>query len=600
MRSQFDGSPSDLHKIIVVMTVAAVLAVLVLVGATAIWQTQHVFPMPIHDDMFDRLKLYRTAASPISLLEYLISAHNEHRILTTRLIMILDEKFAGGREYIQIVATNLVQACCCVLAYRAVTTSQAEGAWSLTTKTLAFITFAISFINPNFLYTLIVPFQLQHAIMAFICLVAAVLMSNASDKHIDRLSGTRLLIALLALSIVGTFTLGNAPAILIAVAVTAVILRWHPAFIGLLSLLATAQTILVLLTTTSVGSRSYDFAAIVKFVLLYLGAPFFRFDPWPAPFVSYWSPPIDLTAAFGLLIVLAGVVFGLARLLRPGFGGRAGVFGLFILMIVVITGLAAATSRSQFGVLEASNKKYASFAALGLVGFLAISIGVALESVRLRPLTLPVLFSAFLLFLLPVSFLGYEREGRIWQKMVDRNWEAASAIFSKVGHRAALREIYTDEPSLVEYVGYIEPRGRSIFSRYTFRWGDSINDELGRRRETACRSEVQSLDQISPTDLTDVFHMPGKSMTMLGWTWMTTERAPSETVVAVDSSSRVVGIARTTRASSRSEEWLGQKISVDIGWFGYVRMIDSSALAFIALSHDGSTYCKLGSVGQVR
>lgn len=590
------GSASGLDFLGVTLAVFAGLVVL----ATLNWQFYHQFPMPIHDDMFDRLRFYRAVGGARALFDYLISAHNEHRVLTTRLVTMFDEHFVRGREYVQVIATNLFQLGSAFVVYRAIVVSQGDRAWSIFEKGLAFATIALLFINPNFLYTLIVPFQLQHAIMTFICVLGAWFVSRASGTpSTSATSAARLLAVLIPLAFVGTFTLGNAPVILIAAAASAIVLRWSPVAILIVTTSAAIHLVTVLATTASVGTRSYDFVAILKFTVIYLGAPFVRFGPWPAGYATWWSS-VELTSVLGSVVLATVLMFGIARLLKPGLGGRVAIFGFVILVIVIVTGFAAGLSRAQFGILEAANKKYASFAALGSVGVLAIASGVVRDLFESRAWSRSVLFASMLVVVLPMATFGYARETRIWQKMIERNWEAASAVFAKVGHRDVLRNLYTEESSLTEYIGYIESRGRGIFSYFPFRWGDDIEGVLAQRREVRCRSEVQTIDRVSATDLTDVFRVPGTPVSISGSTWMTDDRAPPATVVALDGSNRVLGVARITRTSARIEEWLGQKVDQSVGWYGYARLIDSSPVTFIALSNSRRSYCKLGGLGNSR
>ena len=165
---------------------------------------------------------------------------------------------------------------------------------------------------------------------------------------------------------------------------------------------------------------------MIIFALIYWGAPFYRFDTWPSGYVTWeGAGPIEIYAAatFGGIVLATAIVFGLVRLAKPNFGGRLAMFGLVILLIVIATGCAAAHSRAQFGILEGASKKYSSFAALGWLGVLALATGVADHIWQTRKSGWPAM--ALLLLLVPLSTLGYFRETRIWQKMIDRTTEAS-------------------------------------------------------------------------------------------------------------------------------------------------------------------------------
>ncbi|MEA2741138.1 MAG: hypothetical protein QOH05_4445 [Acetobacteraceae bacterium] len=575
----------------------------VIVAATLVWQWHHSFAMPFYDDLFDRLRFYRDKSSLDVFLGYLVSPHNEHRIMTTRLLAIADERFFSGREHTQVIVTNLLQCLSAYIAYRFVFLAELGRDLHASRRLFVFMSILLLFINANVFYTLIVPFQVAHAIMAFLVIVAATLMSRAASAEMSVAEQARLLLGLVALGIVGTFTLGNAPVVLIAAAATAVVLRANLWLIVVIGLLAVAHTVLILATTNAVVGTVFNAVAILKFALIYWGAPFLRFDAWPASYVSWpASGPLAVYAAgaMGAVVLATAVGFGLLRLFKPGFGGRLGIFGFTVLVAVVVTGIAAAHSRADFGILEAANKKYASFAALGWLGVLAVYTGIARQRWTSPSQRETPVFALLLAVLLPLSIAGYTRETRIWQKMIDRNWEASLALFLHVNDRNHLHDVYTDESEIGKYVDFIEPRGRGIFSYFPFRWGDDAKPLLAVRLPTECRGVVERLDPIPAQDLTNVFPSPGTPMSTAGWAWMAQDHAPPETVIAVDARDRIVGVARTTRSASNAEEWLGQKIDQDIGWFGFVRMSDAPPVSFIALSSDRAHFCVLGHLGDAR
>jgi len=586
-----------------VATAEAMAAALVaiIVAATVRWQWRHSFAMPIYDDLFDRLRFYNAMKGAQEFLTYLISTHNEHRITTTRLIAIADELFFSGREHTQVIATDILQFASAYLVYRVFI---ADLGRNVEASRRLFIGFSILllFVNPNFFYTLVVPFQIQHAIMALLVIIASALMSRAATSDIPVSGQIRLVSCLVAIAAVATFTLGNAPAILISAAATAVILRCRPAIVVTLVVLAFAHTVIMLATTNGVGTETFDVIKIGKFALIYWGAPFLRFDPWPSNYVTWgWSDNLGvyLSAGFGAVVLFTTVGFGAIRLLKPGIGGRVAIFGFMILVAIVVTGLAAAHSRAQFGILEGASKKYASFAALGWVGVLAVFTGILRERLTWGRSEAPV-FALFLAIVLPLSAAGYMRETRIWEKEIDRTWEASLAVFLHVDDRAYLQDVYTDEPQLRQYIGYVEPRKRGIFSYFPFRWGDDAKIVLATRRPANCRGGVERVDPIPAQALTHLFQSPGTPEIISGWAWMDKDHEPPETIIAVDTRDRIVGLARMTRASASAEEWLGQKFNQNLGWFGFARPIEPSPLTFFALSADGKEFCELGRLGSVR
>lgn len=354
------------------------------IAGTVKWEIGNLFAIPAYDDMFDHARMYRALGSGKQFFSYLISAHNEHRIFTTRIVSYLDDMFFHGREYTQIAVTNLLQIVSAGIAWRIMV--RYDNDENPLHKIVLFAIVLLLFINPNLLYTLIYPFQVQHAIMAVLCVGSAAVVANASALPEMSAYGSRRLIAsLLLLAFVATFTLGNAPVILLAAAAMSVILRWRLWIIATLSLLAVGHTAFVLLTTTSTGAQSYNLLSILRFALFYWGGPFIRFDAWPAGYVT-WGASTRLAELCGAVVLAVGAGFGVARFFRRGLGGPAAAFGLTVLVIVIVTGLAAGHARAQFGLLEGASKKYASFAALGWLGVLAVAIGLLQDTWIGRPL----------------------------------------------------------------------------------------------------------------------------------------------------------------------------------------------------------------------
>ena len=568
-----------------------------LIIATIYFESEHLFAIPIYDDMFDRLRMYRAIPDPNKFIEYLFSPHNEHRITTTRLLALLDELQFGGREYVQIFSANIFQCISLLLTVTAFNRGQGH------TSTIGGYLFLCSsllllFVNPDFLYTLLVPFQVQHAIMELLCVAAALVISGAAEKDGGPTPRDKGFFAsLLALALVASFTLGNGPVILLSAAACALVLRWRMTTTLVLIALAVAHVAIVLFTTNSVGEKSHDIMQMLRFAVIYWGSPFMRFEAWPGGYVTYGSSPAFAMAA-GVVVLATGVFVAIARIFKPGLGGSLAVFGLVLLMIVIATGLAAALSRAQFGVLEAGNKKYASFAALGWVGSLAIYVALLRAWFASRTLVAEIVALVPLLFLLPLSAIGFERETRLWAKETNRVQEAATAVLLGV-NTPALKDIYQPPDDIADYVKFTEPLNRGVFAQFTYRWGEDAGPALARMHATTCRGSAQDLTPVPPEERGGVFHTPGTPAKISGWTWMDSDHAPAPTVIAVDPKNRIVGLARTTRPGEIAEEWLSQKLGRDVGWFGFAR-VEETPLRFYAISRNGRHYCALGGIGDVR
>lgn len=580
----------------VVIAIGAVIAACVVLQ-TIFWETKNLFAVPWYDDMFDHTRMHHSMVSLKAFMLYMISPHNEHRILTTRAISFLDEHFLSGREYGQVLATHLLQTGAALIAWFAFLKSVIFENRYLRLALLP--TILLFFINPNFLYTLVIPFQLQFGFMACICVTAAFVVSQTSSiEQPTTRERIKLVCTLLALAIVATFTLGNSPVVLLASAATAVVLRWKRSVTATLILLALAHVAIMLAITPATGSRTHDPVLILKFSLMYLGGAFTRVDPWPSNFLT-WSDSPYVAATCGAFVFATAVCFAIARFLRPGLGGRLATFGFMLLVVVIITSLAGGLARAQFGILEALNKKYASFSALSWIGTCAVLSGVAFNAHGPRRRFVPASMAIALVLVLALTLSGADREERLWAKARNTTWEAALAGFVQVNDRDELHLLDDREGEVPEYMSYAGARNIGVFSYFPFRIGDDAAAFLVARKETSCKGEVESASPIGANS-PRYFDVEGSPAAIAGWAWMTDEHKPATTVIAVDGRNHIVGAARSTRRSPRAEEWLAQTFDQNLGWFGYARPVSWQGVRFYALSSTGSQFCSLGTIGSIR
>ena len=565
---------------------------------TLAWETNNLFAIPWYDDMFDHVRMHNAMGSFSRFMSYAVSPHNEHRIFTGRLVSFLDERFFTGREYGQVIATNVLQALATFISWVAFVRS---GYFSNRyTRLSIFFIIAIFFFNPNFLYTLIIPFQLPFGIIACICVSAALIMSEASaQESLSHLDHIRLIGKLLLLATVATLTLGNAPIVLIAAAAAAVVLRWKPSISAAMITLALIHVAAMLAITPAASARSHDVVAIFKFALMYLGSPFIRLDPWPASFMTWRDSPF-IAALCGGVVFVTAVVFAVARRMHPGLGGRLAIFGFVLLTVVIGTSLAAGLSRAQFGILEGANKKYASFAALGWLGVYAVFSGVLFQLRESHRRVVPASMVMALVILLAFTLSGSRREERLWEKARNKTWEAALASFVQINDSDELKLLDTSEPEVAEYIQYAGARGIGVFAYFPFRMGDDAAAFLSSRKETTCKGEVESISPIESKQSARYFDVVGAPATISGWAWMAEEHKPATTVIAVDATNHIVGAARSIRRSARAEESLAQTFDQNLGWFGFGRTTQWQQVKFYALSNSGKLFCPLGPLGSVR
>ncbi|HTZ35213.1 MAG TPA: hypothetical protein VMB84_04255 [Stellaceae bacterium] len=574
-------------------------AAVALVVMLLCWESAHPFAIAEYDDIFDHLKLYQAIADWPSYWAYLWTPHNEHHILTTRMIATLDLFFDRDREYWQPVAANLCMVAAALLACRAYAAGTGRTDAALVDRFWVFAAITLFFINPNFLSTLLYPFQVQWAIAGLLCVAAAFVVARVPPGGPARPAACiGLVVSLLAIATLASLTLANAPVILIGAAAAALVLRWRWPLVALLAVLAVLHTVVMLRWNVPVGSLSTDPLGIAKFALVFLGSPFLRLPEYgsgftyPMPQATWWGS-FHLALYSGIAIVAVALAGAVLALRRPGWGGRTMAFGLTLLAIVGATALASGPSRLQFGLMEAATRKYASFAALAWVGALMVAAGAVRQKWGPRHALNALPVAAVLLVVLPLSLIGYRRETLIWRYAADRSWEDAVAAFVHVDDKQFLAGIFSPPPALREYIDDLERHGNGVFSLYRFRWGDDVAPLLRGRIMVPCLGVAETPVLLQPADRDGMFDDPGARFRISGWSWFD-GAGPAATLVAVDRHDRIVGLARTTRSSTAAATALGQDFDRDVGWFGFARLDTPDVLRFVALSPDRRRYCLLG------
>ena len=402
-----------------------VLAVKVSSGVIAAWlitqlmnfQFHHFYPVPFLDGLLDLLRFYVASGTFSKFLKYLITPHNEHVIATTRLIALADKLAWHGRGHLQVLCSYTFQIGGAIIAYRVFRPASIrhypiDRLWTLSCLLLFFL-------NANFLFNFAIGFQVQHFIMAFLVILTASHISNVPLKP-DLSKMQSFVIAQIGLAVVATFTLGNAPVLLIAATAMAIILRWNPRWIVILAVLAVAHIVLTLAIIVYGGEAdaseivgSHTILPMIAYVLLYLGSfsPFTRLVAWPSTYITWWGSPY-LGALLGMTLMAIAIAFTVIRLYRPNWGGRVGTFGLVLMIVVVITAAAAAYTRTNTeGILDGTNSKYASWSALGWLGAFMIVAGAMREQYGdLRRVNTTAVAATMLIF---YHFRGQDTIGRL-------------------------------------------------------------------------------------------------------------------------------------------------------------------------------------------
>ncbi len=432
----------------------------------------------------DQIGLFlQTALNQHFRLGALFQFHNEHQIVLTKLAIYADSWLLHGRNLLPF-GLSVIFALAIPLI--SVWLMAKSGPKSRKEMALTGALLLALYLNGRQTWALTCPILLQHFSADFAVLVAFVAATGLIDatRRRDTVGGKKTTIifglACVCAALCSASGLLIGPSILGVI--TLLLWPWKPkppraaVRVGILTAVTTFVVSSVYVGSYLVNHAhgaaiDLDVVKILGFVFLFLGAPFWRNGEWPVPHHPNMFALAGVAGVFWVTLLWIGIQLYRRRKRLS----REELFHACVIVFVILTALLGAIFRSQFGIMEAINKKYAPTALLAWlsVTMLILRFRPAVLWGRLKGLRILALSIVVVTVLLPGDLLEF----RIWRSWKDQLSESASTVASGVYNSNLLKRFwYSDQEAylilkqLVDSRTYcfrrMPPPGYMISDRY--------------------------------------------------------------------------------------------------------------------------------------
>jgi hypothetical protein len=446
-------------------------------------------------------------------LPWLWAQHNEHRILTTKALFLLDVEFFHGTQVFLLASIFFIQLLqLTVLSWSLRVLGGVRGAlWRTGTGLIAYCVLC-----PTQYENLVWGFQIQFVLtstMATLSIVSLLLYRNQSRA--------KFLVGCILAATTATWSLANG------------MLLW-PLLIGaafLLRMRRSVWAVLMAFGALNIGLYFFHYhrplqqsspismnSVIVsaKYVVVYFGSTWVRHS----------SGIIALIA--GAAGICAALIM-IARCLRMRGSVRLLEFELsFLMLFVLATAAITSSGRLHLGLEQATASRYQTFAlvfwcCLGLL----LLLRVAASEKQFRVTAAAVL----------VVMLAFASQVRL--PLIDAQWHqmrlkiVSLALLTGVQDPAALADAYPDPQVVVRDATYMKQHHLSIFAGKQFeQLGRSVDAQYHVTAGSACLGEISS-SQVLPSDA-------GQGLRLTGFAWDRQIQKPAADIVATEEG-RIVG-----------------------------------------------------------
>ena len=400
--------------------------------------------------------------------------HNEHRIVFTRLVFLIDFYCFRGAGIV-LTWSAAVMALMVPLYYAKILARTAPAAVAGPYIYCATAVLCTLYFNGVIVYAVTDPSYLQHHFNNWFALAAAACFSSAAvgarQYRIHLAVAFVLCWCASSLASGGGILLGPAAA---AVAVFVALREWRTsplvklATIAVIAAAGIAVAISVARWYMANHSRGVSFGQLqlrqaIEFVVLFVGAPLWRKSTWPLEYTP--NPQWLWLTAFAFWCIAALAVVNVYR--AHGKLTRFQLFHLFIIAFVGGTAVAAAMFRSQIDVYEAINKKYAPTALLCWLSVASLLIQQHGRHSSLHPRRALAVAGTVLLVVTAIVLPTHVTEARVWRWQADRQQRVATTIAAGVYDSRLMREIaYEPLESYRLLREVLLPRRASIFYQW--------------------------------------------------------------------------------------------------------------------------------------
>lgn len=527
------------------------------------------FPVPYRDDWDWLLWLFR---GPKTLARF-FEPHNEHMIPLPRLLMWLQYRLQGANGTLLCWVALASQATVAAIFVKEVRQrwADAESRDTLVGVTLLAVCFAYQLQSLVFVAAALFPLVQALSAVAILCGV------SASDPQAGQRRGPWL-----AASVVMTagamLTTSNGLLVPFILALVVALRRSHPLVTGVYVALGTCGAVLFASTVLGTSAArasgaiapSEHVAAVVQYFLAFF-----------VPFLTYGSPAIG--AIGGGLGLLAGVLLCFRTALQPARTPRLDWIACALMLFVVGSAGMAAVGRAQFGVDQAAQSRYATFA---LVYWAALVAAAAswLEQRTGEALRIPRAAQVPVLAVVGLVLVAHLVIGVVWLAKTGNVRAAGLALSAGVQDEEWLKTLHPITSAIHEAMRLTRADGdRTIIDP---RIGTKLSMAEG---ITGCTGAL-TLGPVAPTAF----------LRLSGHIEDTANRG-----LVIDATGTVVGLAepapllatpdppRTAFTAAVRQAMLQGRRRIAGGWIGFVQPSPSLPLTFVAMDGTEQPVCRI-------
>ena len=351
----------------------------------------------------------------------LLAFHNEHVIVTTKLVIWLDYVFTDGALVLPVVIAVLLALAIPALYSKLLCEARA------TALVCAGLMFTLYF-NGMLLWDLTWCIMLQHFFVNACALLAAYALSR------ERVG---LFVGACALASVSSANGILLAPVALMLSLLLVKRKLAAAALGAVLCFSIPYALAYRVVRPAAGlPPDFSIAGALHFAMLFLGGAYWRDSDFPVAFSS--DHTLVNVTAFAFCGVLAWLLWRLWT--RRSMLDSFELFHAFVILFVLATALSGALYRSQFGAYEAINKKYAPTALLAWLSAASLLLRARPEWLagRMKPALVTL---SVVLAIAPAHITEFG----IWRIWKDRYSENSAVIRSGVYQQSAWLQMFFDE-----------------------------------------------------------------------------------------------------------------------------------------------------------
>jgi hypothetical protein len=491
------------------------------------------------------------ATGSISVLEWLWTQHNEHRLVISRLFMLADLHWFHAR---QVLLLSTIFAILCLQVVVLGWSMRVVGGWRSSLWRTGMGLAAFCLLCPSLWEMLVwgecVCFALP-GLFAILSIVGLMLYWMRAQDPLSKPTTWRYLLLSVAAALGGSWSLLNGSLLWPLLFCAAALLRVRRAVLtyAIAGLLSTAAYLYDYSPPSYALNSARTPLATAEYLATYFGSSWVNDKFRLAVFLGL----VGLVACFVLVLQLPGYV----RRSRP-----LHVQLILIMLFCAGTGFITAFGRSGFGLIQASTSRYQAFALLFwcCLGLLLLASVVSRQHGRSGAILLMQL--VILATMLGASM--YARNPLIRARIHGFKINtAATSLITGVADTDNLKWVYRRPSYLFTLVPYMRQKHLSVFSEPI---SDLLDKPLTSEFELAPPSECTGALESSVA----MNHATPPSLRISGWAWDYTRKEPPVAIVAT-SEGMITGVGAVgdwRLMDKAARPWMTTNF---IGYTGYVQ-----------------------------